>query len=191
MKTATTSSMRNSGWRLGLATLVVALASVAYSSAQAQMPAGPGPGPGMAMHGGPGMGWGGGMGFGGAYGPRMQERMLDAAGASAEQKARIRDIFAALATDMRARAEGGRALHLQLRQQLLGPTVDAAAVEALRQQMLAQHDAGSKRMMQAMLDAAAVLGPEQRAKLAQHLQQRRDMYERHRRERQSLDRQTG
>ncbi len=189
MKTATTPSMRSNGWRLGLATLVVAVAGVAYTSAQAQP--GSGPGAGMAMHGGPGAGWGDGMGFGGAYGPHMRERMLDAAGATAEQKTRIRDIFGALATDMRSRAEAGHALHRQLGQQLLGPTIDAGAVESVRQQMLAQHDAASKRVMQAMLDAAAVLTPEQRAKLAQHVQQRREMFERHRHERRMLDKQSG
>ena len=44
------------------------------------------------------------------------------------------------------------------------PTVDAAALEALRQKQMAMHDAASKRMMQAMLDVAQVLTPEQRKK---------------------------
>lgn len=173
------------GWRLGLVTLVIAVTGAACSVAQAQTP--PGPGPGMAMHGGHAMGWGDGMGWGGAHGARMHERMLDAAGASAEQKARVRDIFAALSKDMRAMAEAGQAMHQQMGQLLLAPTLDAAAVESLRQQMAAHHDAASKRVSQAMLDAAAVLTPEQRSKLAQYVQHRRELFQRHRRERQALD----
>ena len=38
-----------------------------------------------------------------------------------------------------------------------------------------------------MLDASAVLSPEQRQKMAQKQQQRRDMMERHHRERDALD----
>jgi Spy/CpxP family protein refolding chaperone len=67
------------------------------------------------------------------------------------------------------------------------PTVDANAAESLRQQMLARHDAASKRMMQAMLDVSRVLTPEQRQQLAQHMKQRRDMMERHMKERRQLD----
>ena len=52
------------------------------------------------------------------------------------------------------------------------PTVDAAAAESLRQQMLAQHDQASKRMLQAMLDVSKVLTPEQRAKMAERAKQR-------------------
>jgi Spy/CpxP family protein refolding chaperone len=50
--------------------------------------------------------------------------------------------------------------------------VDAAAAESLRQQMLAQHDQSSKRVLQAMLDISKVLTPEQRAKMGERMQQR-------------------
>jgi Spy/CpxP family protein refolding chaperone len=52
------------------------------------------------------------------------------------------------------------------------PSVDAAAAESLRQQMLAQHDQASKRMLQAMLDVSKVLTPEQRAKVGERMKQR-------------------
>jgi protein CpxP len=65
-----------------------------------------------------------------------------------------------------------------MRQLFTQPTVDARAVETLRQQMLAQHDQASKRMMQAMLDGSRVLTPEQRAKMADMAGQRRAMMER-------------
>ena len=47
-----------------------------------------------------------------------------------------------------------------------------AAAESVRQQMLAQHDQSSKRMLQAMLDVSKVLTPAQRAKLGARLKQR-------------------
>ena len=71
------------------------------------------------------------------------------------------------------------------------PTVDARAVEAVRQQMLQQHDQSSRRWMQAMLDASAVLTPEQRAQLAERMKQRRDMMQRHQQERRTLEQPKG
>ena len=49
------------------------------------------------------------------------------------------------------------------------PTVDAAAAESVRQQLMAQHDAASRRTLQAMLDISRVLTSEQRAQIARHL----------------------
>jgi Spy/CpxP family protein refolding chaperone len=57
----------------------------------------------------------------------------------------------------------------QARQLLTAPTVDRPALEALRAAQLAEADAASRRMVQAIADAAEVLTPEQRAKLAQRL----------------------
>ena len=67
------------------------------------------------------------------------------------------------------------------------PTIDANAVEALRQKMLARQDAASKLMTQAMVDAARVLTPDQRKQMVEQMQQRREMMQRHQRERRSLD----
>jgi protein CpxP len=57
----------------------------------------------------------------------------------------------------------------------------------LRQKMLAQHDQTSKRISQAMLDASRVLTPEQRQQLVERMKSRRDLMERHHRERRQLD----
>jgi periplasmic protein CpxP/Spy len=84
--------------------------------------------------------------------------------------------------------EAGRKLHEQGQALWAQPTVDARAAETLRQQMLAQHDQASKRGMQLMLDVSRVLTPEQRKQIAERLQQRRSMMERHRGERESLER---
>ena len=57
------------------------------------------------------------------------------------------------------------------------PNVDASAAESIRQEMLAQHDATSRRMLQAMLDVSRVLTPEQRAQLAERMKERRERME--------------
>jgi protein CpxP len=51
-------------------------------------------------------------------------------------------------------------------------TVDRAAIEKLRGEQIALADTASKRMTQAMADAAEVLTPEQRQKLAQRMKER-------------------
>jgi protein CpxP len=116
----------------------------------------------------------------------MSERLLDAVAASDEQKIRVRDILKVSRDEQRSQHEAGRALHQQMMQLLAAPQIDAAAAEALRQQQLARHDAGSKRRLQAMLDVQAVLTPEQRAKMAMQMKSRQDMMERHQRERPSM-----
>ena len=50
--------------------------------------------------------------------------------------------------------------------------VDAAAIESVRAQLSAQHEVASKRMSQASIDAARVLTPEQRAKIAEVMKKR-------------------
>jgi periplasmic protein CpxP/Spy len=156
-------------WRLAAAALVLAVAGGAAQMAQA-MPGGPG------HHGGA---HGGGM--------MMHGRVLQSVGATSDQQTRIHDIMKAARDDVRKLHEGAGDLRAQGAQLLAAPTIDARAVEALRLKRLALHDAVSKRMTQAMLDTAAVLTPEQRAKLAEQMGKRRDLMERHRRERDSLD----
>lgn len=164
---------RRAAWRATGAALVLALAGAAIPVAQA-MPAGPG----WGMHGP--------MAGAGAELHRL-ERMLDSAGAGAEQKARVREIMRAALADLRAQRDGGRELRQQMLQLLTAPQLDAAAVEALRQQLSAQREAGSKRLTQALLDASAVLTPEQRVKLGQRMKQRHELMLRHQQERRALD----
>jgi len=165
------------------ATLLVALAAATATVAQAQ----PMPGPAAGGEHGPRHAGMHRMAPGGMMGPMLPERLLDEVGASAEQKTKVRDIFKAAQADMAKQHEAGRELRHQMMQAMTAPQVDAAAIEALRQKQSAQHDAGSKRMVSAMLEASAVLTPEQRQKLAQRMKSRQDMMERHHRERQSMD----
>jgi Spy/CpxP family protein refolding chaperone len=161
--------------KLFAAGMVLAVAGTATVSALAQ-PMGPG------MHAGHGPGMGG-------RGDMMQlpERMLDQVNATPEQRTQIKQIMQAAAVDMKSQHASRQALHEQTMKLFTQPNVDANAVEALRQQMLAQHDQSSKRMMQAMLDASRVLTPEQRTKLADGMKQRRDMMQRHDSERRALE----
>ncbi len=152
----------------------VALAGMAMLTASAAPIDGVGHRHGSGMMGGP---MEGGMGGGMMAGLRS-ERMLDAVNASAEQRSQIKQIMDAAVGDRQAQRDAGRGLHDQVRQLFTQPTVDARAAEALRQQMLAQHDQSSKRMMQAMLEVSRVLTPEQRTKLAEMAGQRRAMMER-------------
>jgi len=99
-------------------------------------------------------------------GGRMLERMLDQVSATDAQRSQIRQITQAAAADLKQQRESGKALRRQSMELFTQPTVDANAAEALRQQMVQQHDASSKRMLQAMLDISRVLTPEQRATLA-------------------------
>jgi Spy/CpxP family protein refolding chaperone len=166
------------GWRLLLATAVVAIAAGASQAAMANPHGGLG-GP----DGHPGGGRHGMMG-----GPHQVERMLSSVNATPEQRAQIQQIMQAARTDMKAHHEAGRKLREQSQAVFAQPTVDARAAEALRQQMLAQHDQASKRKMQVMLDVSRVLTPEQRKTLAERTDKRRAMMERHRSERESMER---
>lgn len=100
------------------------------------------------------------------------DHMLDGLNATDAQRSQIRQIATAAAADLKAQREARRALREKGIQLLAAPSVDAGAAEALRQQMLAQHDQASQRMLQAMLDVANVLTPEQRAKLGERMKKR-------------------
>jgi len=164
--------------RLLVGAVVVAL-SGAFAATAFAMPDGP-------MHGGPA---GHHMGFGpdGMMGGHMLGHMLDGVNASDAQRTQIRQIMQAAMADLKTQRESARALREQALQVFTQPSVDANAAERLRQQMLAQHDQASKRMTQAMVDAANVLTPEQRQQLGEKLKQRREMAERHRKEREALE----
>ncbi len=103
---------------------------------------------------------------------RMVDRMLDGLNATDAQRAQIKEIATAAATDLRAQAASGRGLRERSMQVFTAPTVDANAAEQLRQQMLQQHDQMSRRVTQALLDVSRVLTPEQRVKLGKRLHDR-------------------
>lgn len=115
---------------------------------------------------------------------RMVEHMLRDLNASEQQRSQIRQIAQSAATELKAGRDAGRKLHEQMRGLFTQPNVDAAAIESLRQQSIAQMDANSRRMTQAMVDIARVLTPEQRAKLAERMAERQRRVEQRMQERQ-------
>jgi periplasmic protein CpxP/Spy len=126
----------------------------------------------------------GGMHGGPEHTGRMLDHMLDGLNATDAQRAQIKQIAQAAETDLKAQRDAGRALRDKQMQIFTAPTVDANAAEAVRAQMLAQHDQVSRRMTQAMVEASRVLTPEQRAKLGERMKQRQaQMNERMERER--------
>ena len=149
--------------------------------AQPMQPGGPGSHEGHRSH------MMGGHHGGGDMGMKMSGRMLDLVKATPEQRAQIQKIMDGARTDMQAQREAGKGLRGEFMATMAQPNIDAGAVEQIRQKMLAQHDQASKRRMQAMVDAARVLTPEQRKQLSERMAQRGDMMERHHRERRALE----
>ncbi len=156
--------------RLTLGTLVLAVAaSLATPGHAAPADGMPGAGPGRMM----------GHGMMGPMGGPGMARMLDAVGATADQKAQIRQIMQAAGAELKAQRDAGRDLRDSLAAEFQQPTVDANRVEALRQQQMARHDQASRRMMQAMIEASRVLTPEQRQQLAKLMKERREKMHSH------------
>ena len=116
------------------------------------------------------------MAFGGSpeHMGRSVDHLLDGLGATDAQRTQIKQIAQAAAVDLKAQREGTRALRDKSREIFAAPTVDAAAAESVRQQLVVKHDENSRRMLQAMLDVSRVLTPEQRAKMAKRMKLRSD-----------------
>ena len=130
------------------------------------------------------MGFGPGHGHGGWYGgfgnmdPAVAAKRIDAMvafrlaeiDATPEQRERIAAIVKGAMNDLQA----SRKQHMQARRQslalLAAPTIDRAQLEKLRVEQMQLGDSASRRMLQAMMDSAEVLTPDQRAKLAERWQ---------------------
>ncbi len=172
--------------RLNKVLAAVAVGSVAFSVWAASGTEGT---PGSGLRGGPGMHQGMGPGAGGDHerggrGPmsperaaamseRMVERLARTVDATPEQKAKLSQIAKAAAGDLASLRKEGGDLRKQSLDLLKAPAVDRAAIESLRSRQMAIMDALSKRTTAAMADAAEVLTPEQRAKLAARWESRR------------------
>jgi len=137
-------------------------------------------------HGGPGgfgpfgghRGWH--MGPGGQMDPESMQRRAEAmvkfwladVNATEAQQKKIAEI---MTTTMRELAPL-REKHLEARKQVMEllskPQIDRGALEAIRAQELQLADQFSRRITQSIADAADVLTPDQRTKLAERMQQR-------------------
>ena len=121
---------------------------------------------------------------------RAVDHMLDGLGASDAQRAQIKQIAQAVGVDLKAQRDVGRSLRDKGMQAFAAPTIDAAAAESVRQQIVAQQDQASKRMLAALLDIGKVLTPEQRARIGERMKQRQAMMQERlqRAERRNLER---
>lgn len=93
------------------------------------------------------------------------ERALRSVDASKEQREEIWTIVDAARSEIRPLVSDMHDRREQVATLLAAETLDRAAFETLRQETIASADAVSARGMAALLDAAEVLTPEQRAEL--------------------------
>lgn len=104
---------------------------------------------------------------------KMVNWVLHDVGATAEQKQRVAQIAKEAAQElmpMRTQHKGARGRAVDILSQ---PSIDRAALEQLRVEELQLGEAASKRIAKAIADAAEVLTPEQRVKLAAEWKKRR------------------
>jgi protein CpxP len=100
----------------------------------------------------------------------MVDRIL--ANGTAEQRAKVSAIAKAAVADLRPLRTQLHEGHAKAIKLLSAPTVDRVLLESVRLDQMRIVDTGSKRILQAVIDSADVLTPEQRTKLAEHLNKR-------------------
>ena len=150
-------------WRAAIATVIVGLAAVIGTRAFA--------------HVGGYCGWHRGGFMGATLDPASLDAHLDRVlkhlyveiDATDAQKQQLGPIVKGAAQDLlplRARMHEGRRQAVELLSQ---PTIDRAALEALRADKLKLAESASQRLTQALADVADVLTPAQRRQLAEHI----------------------
>lgn len=126
---------------------------------------------------GPGMGQRMGRGFAHMMYPgaieRRVNRILGIVDASTEQKQKVRAIFEKAANDLYANRDKRTENRRAIAEALAAATIDRAKIEQLRADRMKLADATSKRLTDAVVEAAEVLTPAQRADLAARFQRRR------------------
>jgi|SRR5215475_5535115 len=98
---------------------------------------------------------------------RMTKHMAIELDATAEQQAKLATIAKTAVADLRPLQEKARAARAQAVTLLTAPTIDRSAIERLRADNIGLAETASKRIAQALEDAADVLSPEQRRKVAE------------------------
>jgi periplasmic protein CpxP/Spy len=104
-----------------------------------------------------------------AHADRMIRHIAIEIDATTEQLDKLRGIMRGAVKDLLPVREKVLAARTTARELLTQQTIDRAAIEKLRADQIAIHDAASKRLVQAVADAAEVLTPDQRRKLASML----------------------
>jgi periplasmic protein CpxP/Spy len=101
-------------------------------------------------------------------------RLVQEAGGTPQQKDRLVAIATAALADVRPLRDQMRQARRAGLDLLAAPVIDRRALEQVRATQMQASDARSRRMVQAMADAAEVLTPEQRVKVAERLKLRMD-----------------
>jgi Spy/CpxP family protein refolding chaperone len=96
---------------------------------------------------------------------RMVRHLAVELDASNDQQEKLRTIMRGMLKDVLPAREKAQAARRQVRELLTQNNVDRGALEKLRSEQIALADTVSKRVVQALGDAAEVLSPEQRRKL--------------------------
>ena len=162
---------RQAAWIVVLV-VVAGLTGAAITSAFSH---GPGFGPGFGSGFGPGH-WHGGM-MGGAFDPaqaedradRMVRHMAIELDATDAQQDKLRAVVKAAVKDLIPLREKVQSARLKARDLLTQPTIDRAEIEKFRTEQVALADTFTKRVAQAIGDAAEILTPDQRRKLSDRL----------------------
>jgi Spy/CpxP family protein refolding chaperone len=116
-------------------------------------------------------------GFGGGPEGFMAFRMhkiLDKVGATDAQKAQIKTIWEGLRPQLKTLHQQHAALRQQITQAMTASTIDAAAIEKLRQQSVGVMDKVSAVMTQGFVETARVLTPDQRKQAAAEIEKERE-----------------
>ena len=100
---------------------------------------------------------------------RMVRHLAVELDANNEQQDKLRGIMRGMLKDVIPAREKAQAARRQARDLLTQTTIDRGAMEKLRAEQIALADSVSKRIVQALGDAAEVLSPEQRRKLNDRL----------------------
>jgi len=108
----------------------------------------------------------------GKFADKRMQRMLDDVKASDAQKEKASAIVKASLEQGAPLAEKMRDNHLQMRKLMAAPTLDKAAIEAMRAEQIKLADEVSKQMTSTILAVADVLTPEQRVQLAEKMEKR-------------------
>jgi periplasmic protein CpxP/Spy len=98
-------------------------------------------------------------------------RALDSVGANAAQEAKVHDIIAVKFAEIAPNPGDHEALRKQGLDLLAAPTIDRAAVEKLRADIVATFDAKSKMVVGGLLDIADQLTPAQRMQLTAEIEE--------------------
>ena len=100
---------------------------------------------------------------------RMVRHLAVEVDATAEQQEKLRAVVRSAVRDLLPLREKAMNSRMRGRELLTQTTIDRAAIESLRNDQMALADQASSRVAQAIADAASVLTPEQRRKIAERI----------------------